>query len=160
MNRADLISVDNYSSEPALNPQNESTKLKYIKIYKDYSLGSLTYRQLAEKYNMTFQYINEIIKWVVFQMKDKAIGRDEKLQALVDDIRERKQTLKDLEEMLRMKLKDGKISSREYTDICREIRMSDKLEAQLEGLLSTALIDQSDKRQITVITNDLKRRAD
>lgn len=136
-------------STDLLDPKKESTKIEYMQVYNDYTTNNLTEKQLSQRYNYTPQHISSILKWCVTQLD----GTDQqtKTKALIDKLRIRQQTIE--AELPHCK------NAKEKTLVYGELRKTDSLIAQLEGMLSTALIDMSDRRQVNMSVSDsLKRR--
>ena len=135
---------DYRNPEVKLNPTKESTKRRYFGIYEDYSLSNMTEKQIAEKYKLNPVHVSEILKWVASQLgnTDNKI----KVRAIVDRLRIRQQ---DFEDFLTKKL-----TPKEAVLVHAELRKTDRLIAEMEGVLSTALIDMSDRRQVNMHLSD------
>ena len=138
------IRKDKYNSTKTLNPKSQADKDKYFKIYEKYITSHLTEKQLAEEYDYTLYHISRIIKWVTFEIGD--IDPDAQLRVMIDKLKMRQQTQE-------LELKSAKTTS-DKTKVWKAMLQIDRLLSQLEGLLSTALIDMSDKRQVNVLMND------
>jgi hypothetical protein len=144
------IRKDKYNSNALLDPKSQADKDKYFRIYDDYVTSHSTMKQLAEKYGYGLHHTSRIIKWVTFQIGDP--DPDAGLQVMIDNLKTRKQKLEALIN------KTGSVDDK--IKIYRTLNSTDKLLSQIEGLLSSALIDMSDRRQVHVKMNDgLQRRS-
>ena len=137
-------SVGDYKSEDLLDPQKESTKLKYMEIYHDYTVGNKTEKQLAESHGFSPDHVCRIIKWAVHQLDN--LDNKSKLHGIVDKLRLRQQTIE-------AELPNCK-TVKEKAFVWGELRKTDRLIAQLEGLLSTAIFDMSDRRSVNMTVSD------
>jgi len=147
-NKLKILSPDKYNSDKTLEPKDEGTKKLYFSIYEEYVLGHSSEKELAEKYEYSIYHISRIIKWVVTQLGEP--DPDVQLRSMVDGLKMRQQ---EIEVILS---KTSKIV--EKVELWKELRRIDTLIARLQGLLSPVLIDMSDRRQVTVVTNKLSRR--
>lgn len=133
-------SMADYKSKNVREPSKQSTRDLYMNFYTDYSVHGLTEKQVAEKHGVTHWYVCEGIKWAVSKLGN--LDNSTKLQGLVEKLRRRQQGIElELEECENIK---------EKALIYGELRKTDRLVAELEGLLSTALIDLSDRRQVNM----------
>jgi hypothetical protein len=134
------IRKDKYRSENILKPKSRAEHDKYMKIYVDYVSSKSTQIELAKKYAMSHVHINRIIKYAVHQMGD--IDQSAELRALVDGLEVRKTKIQAEIE--------GSLEVDEKAKLWIIMNKTDKLLAQLKGLLSTAIIDMSDNREVHV----------
>ena len=154
-NKAELLSKDSYRSDKVfVKPTSESTKQFYLSLYKEYSKGHLTEQEIADKHNLTRQHVNKIIKWAVYYLNS---GMNEKVykRVMLDNLKETEREIRDYMEGRKA------IKPEAFKDIMlgiRELRLNNKIIAQIQGILSNAKVDMSDRRKITVVTNDLGRR--
>ena len=155
-NRAEFANIEKYKTKTFKDiPKTEATKQKWLKIYTDYAQGAFTERQLAEKYNLEPTYVSRVIKWCVFYLNKKTDPKTYR-QILLDRLRVRNQTL---EKYLKgdERIKPSEI--RDITLLMKELRLNDKLIAQVQGILKDGVnIDKSDRRKVVVVTKDLGRR--
>lgn len=142
-------SVNDYRSDELLDPKKESTKVKYMEIYHDYTVGNMTEKQLAEKHEFSPDYVCEIIKWCVHQLDN--MDNKSKLYAIVEKLRLRQQTIE-------AELGNCK-TVKEKAFVWAELRKTDRLIAQLDGLLTTAIFDMSDRRSVNMsVSENIKNR--
>ena len=143
-----------------LHPKREDTKQRYLRIYEDFVFNTMTQRELAKKHKIPAQHVNRILKWAVSEYYNEI---DPKIYREVFTNKLGKRS-KQLEKMMKkgFKLNNGEVISAsnvyELMAIIRELRLNDRLMAQAQGVLSTALVDKSDKRTINVMVKDLGRR--
>ena len=138
-----------YNSDKILkDPSTKEVRNRYFKIYEDYTLNHLTEKQLAEKYEYSPEYICRVIKWVVFQLGE--IDTDSELKTIIDSNRVRQQEIE-------FAIQEAK-SITDKVQLWQELRRIDTFVAKLRGLLSNSLIDNSDRRKIVIVTDNLQRR--
>jgi len=147
-NKLKIISSDKYHSETTLDPKDKGTQELYFKIYEEYVLTHSSEKALAEKYGYSISHISRIIKWVVMQLGDP--DPSVQLRSMIDNLKARQQDIE-------LELQQTQ-NTQDKVSLWQELRRIDKLIAQLQGLLSTPLIDLSDRRQVTIVMNNLERR--
>lgn len=145
------IRIDKYNSKNILQPKSEADKNKYMNIYIEYISNKCTEIDLAKKYDYSIVHISRIIKWAAFQMGEQDPSTD--LRALVDSI------------SLRIKHIQNEIDTSKdieaKTKLWNVQLKCERLKSQLQGLVSSALIDMSNNsKTVNVQMNpELNRRS-
>lgn len=144
------LSKSRYESKVVEKPKNESTAKRWLEVYYDYATGSLTEKECAQKYGLTIQWVSKIIKWAVYHLDIDADNTIYK-QILLDRFRKRTQYL---DNALKRAEKKG---IKEEMSVIRELRLQDKLIAQMQSVLAKESEGKGDV-QVNVQINQLNRR--
>jgi hypothetical protein len=170
------VDPDKYKSDKILEPKSEADRQKYFMIYGEFVTKSFTQQQLAKKYNYSVTHISRIIKWSSFQIGK--LDNDANLQVMVDANKTRLQEIADVKKNLKTQLDslpekydDPKLNPKdiqkknEELDKRRSVLIGDiskcwkaehqvnRLISQIEGLMSTAVIQVNDHRSVNYQMN-------
>ena len=152
-------SPDKYHSDTLLEPKDQATKDKYMRIYEEYVMIHQTERQLAVKHGLSLSHISRVIKWVTFQIGE--IDEDAQLQVMIEKQKMRQQEIeRELQRTVETvgdmgkKIPVSALTVREKVLLWQELRKTDALISKLQGLTSDAFIDNSDRsRNVNVNMN-------
>jgi hypothetical protein len=136
------INPDKYKSPSTLHPSKKD-QVKYFKIFEEYTVDYKTQKQLSIDYDMSHEHINRIIKWCTLEIGE--VEPTVELNVTLEQLKRRSQEIKALVKTTE--------DIKEKILCYQEMRKIDQLRAKLNGTLSTALIDMSDKRTVNVKVN-------
>lgn len=136
------INPDKYKSSSTLTPTKRD-KIKYFKIFEEYVVDYKSQKQLAEAWDLSYEHVSRIIKWCTQEIGE--IEPAEELNITLEQLKRRSQDiLIEIKKTKELKLKV----------LCwQELRKIDMLKAKLNGTLSNALVDMSEKKVVNVNLN-------
>jgi len=139
-----------YTSPPRIQPKDKATQELYYQIYQDYTMMHMTEKQITDKYGYSdISTVSHIIKWVVFQIDE--LDSNSNVQIMIDKSKMRQQEI----EACLMDIKSAKVK----VQLWGELRRIDMFIAKLQGLMSNALVDIDNSKNIIVMNNpNLERR--
>ena len=143
-NKLRVLSPDKYNSPNMLSPQDEGTKKAYFQVYEDYVIMHMTEKQIAERYGYSVSHVSRILKWVTMQLGE--VDPDVQQRVMIDKLKMREQ---EIEQEIQ---NTSDIKTKRLLWI--EMRQTDTLIAKLQGVLTTAVVDKSDRRSIQIFTGE------
>lgn len=172
-NQADRMNPSNYNNNIVSPPATKSAQQQAIELYHEYMKGDLTQQEISDGHDMTVAYVNRCIKWACKHL-NKGLSQEVYKEKMLHNLRERRREIQalmagkgDLKAPLRDKngtpIKDASghkvvetVSPKDVSDVAillREMRLTERLVAQLEGLLTENKINIKDNRKIVVKMN-------
>jgi len=141
------LTVEGYKTPVELDPRTPATRQKYMNMYQEYVEDALTLKQLSERHGHDLSHCGKIIKWAVHEIQ-KMVDPQAFKQIMQDRTKLRIQELRE-------QLKTCK-KTRDKATIYREIRLNDRMLAQVQGILNEKKAGDG-KVQVNVQINELKR---